>query len=217
MAFPVPSYRLTALFAIQGTDETAAFDLSVARGVPGVLPDITADEAAGFHDAVQAFLTATGSGRAVYSRFTGVKVAKLGTNGRYAQDPVTYPSSNVNVGGLTAVAPQLSVCVSLRAAQSLGTGNRGRFFVPHSGGIEPNLYRMNTGQRDTFAVAGAELVRDVNNVMQDLDPGVRVAIMSQAGLAGSSKEVVAVRVGRVVDTQRRRRAQLEEEYVTEAV
>lgn len=102
--------------------------------------------------------------------------------------------------------PQICLVTTLTTTRSRGRGSKGRFYSPAvvatpaaNGRIAPDQVLNHVGQ-------STALISDINGL--GLGP---VSVMSSLG-AGSSLPVTGVRVGGVLDTQRRRRNQLSEEY-----
>ena len=141
-----------------------------------------------------------------------IKLAKIGEDGKYTSDPriasVTVP------GFATGSAPLHPYQVAL--AVSLGTNRRGprgkgRFYLPcpqvsmTADGLIPSA------ERDFIETSVAEWITDLNN-----HPSVDVtdAEVVVASSFGFNSKVTSVRVGRVLDTVRSRRRNLDEAYGT---
>jgi len=200
--------RASFLFHIDGYDESAVTDLSI--GLNSVAAPPTSLGTA-LNNAMQALLTATDDYRANYSRYDGVKLANIATDGSYATEPTIVASTDNCAGANGTIAPQVSVVLSLRSGSTLGKGNYGRMFLPYSG--SPNSGPiMNTTQQDLFLTSGQTFIRAVNTAAGAVLTGSKVVIASQARAAQSlgDRVVTQVAVGRVVDTQRRRRKSIPE-------
>jgi hypothetical protein len=217
MPYPTRSYKLSFLFQLFGTDEVASFDVKLGPATNILLPNLTNDDVHAAHDACQDLLTATAAYRAQYSRFVAVKGALLDFNGDYEGDPVIYPSEGANAGSYGFINPTSTVVCSLRSGSGLGKGNYGRFYLPYSGLPGLGEPRMNTDQQATFLGAYEAFVEELNGYFGALSPATVVRIMGQSGLTGTNKAVAEIGVGRVIDTQRRRRNRLEEAYTFLAV
>jgi len=169
-------------------------------------------------------------------RLTEVKVARVDVNGIY---PPTEASASVffvpAVSGTTPAlvgqAPQLATCVSLQTALPRGLGSKGRIYLP------PNA-RMNSGNSGAIATNMAQVYADAVALLvgqinaQALIGNVAVFSRGKAERGqpdakgkyhytypnpGATNNVTGVRCGNVVDTQRRRRRQLVETYVSKPV
>nr|CRY96657.1 hypothetical protein [uncultured prokaryote] len=141
-------------------------------------------------------------------RYLGLKVAPQDVNGRYPDgiDAVEYlrpaPLSGSSSGGY----PQIALCLSWRTNRSRGIGSNGRMYVPSAFPIVATDGRISSTNALAAATAGAQFIADVR------DAGLgSPAVMSTVG-AGRTEAITGCRVGRVMDTQRRRRNQLAEEY-----
>lgn len=218
MPFSKPQIRLSFLHDIVDTDEVAQFDISLARTDSGGISipiSSTLQNIAGHYTTA---MTAAGLNRAEYSRFLGVKAAQLGTDGNYTADPAIYQLATPASGSAVGVPPQMTIAVSLQSGQSLGKGNYGRIYIPHvlpafSSGT-PYLASTRPG---LVAAAFAAMVASINGEFSAITGTPRVTIMSQAGATPTAKPVTLVRCGRVMDTQRRRRNRLTENYVSATV
>lgn len=145
-------------------------------------------------------------------RYIGVKWSPIGTDGRYppAGESRTYFRETPTQGVFGTGYPQIAVVLSLRTARLRGYASNGRMYIPSSLGIEAATGRVTTSAAGQIADAGAALISAINAVGLG-----NVTVMSEVG-GGLNATVTGVRVGRVMDTQRRRRNQLSEEY-TEVV
>ena len=107
---------------------------------------------------------------------------------------------------VTYQAPQLSLAASLLTAAKRGIASRGRIYPPPTSFTVSSTGRVN-GQvvRDATTV----LVRDLNNFPGLDTTDARVVVL---GKDGSFRSVTAVAVGDVIDTQRRRRNAVREQF-----
>ena len=141
---------------------------------------------------------------------TWVKMQPVGTDGKYlaGQDTNEQLLAAPGLpGGGGRTAPQLAVVHTLLTSRPRGLASHGRIYVP--AGV--------TGQDDgllfatdcmNMAKATATLIKDLAS-MDNPGIGTNVQVMSQRGISAT---VERVGVGRVIDTQRRRRRNLPEEY-----
>nr|CRY96555.1 hypothetical protein [uncultured prokaryote] len=217
MTFTRPFWRLSFLHIITGTDETAQCDLNVTSTDidTGLVPD--ADYGTAAELAYRTMIQGLSGQRAAYSAFTAVKVAPIKVDGHYAGEPFLTPALNPAVGVNPTVVPQASIALTTWTGSTLGKGNYGRMFLPHSGVPDASTPLLSTTLAGNVADAFATFITAINAIP---DGGV-ATIMSQPSLIttwpGSAKPVTQVRVGRVVDTQRRRRASLDESYQSRPV
>lgn len=213
MAYAQGFWRISALFTIINTDETAQFDFSLCSN-PG-MPLATSPPVDLLEDISARVATLMGSSViswADYSRFIAVKGVAIAVNGEYADEATLYTRPTAASGSSSSVSPAETICVSLRSGQSLGKGNYGRMYLPHTRLplTTGSPYGDSTAQ-STFATAAQTFVQGVNDDAQAVDAQVAMKIMSQAQ-GTPAKTVDQVAVGRVIDTQRRRRRSLTENY-----
>lgn len=142
-----------------------------------------------------------------------IKLAWIKSDGNYAHDPIDYLGTATPGNVATLVSgPQDSMCVSLWSGSTVGKGNHGRFYLPWNGVnvdrvtgrfvlslIPPIVAHWKTAIN---AVKG-----QINNDLGASGP-VNLVIMG----ATTYKPVTQVRIGDVMDTQRRRRNALDEIY-----
>lgn len=120
-------------------------------------------------------------------------------------------------GGLAnpMLPPQNSVALSWQTAQP-GRHGKGRVFLPPSSGGILSLGKIDTTARDEIATAGAAFINaltysDASPVGAHVKPVVTGKPWSHYGTISS------VKVGNIMDTQRRRRDRLREAYHSVAV
>ena len=156
----------------------------------------------------------TGARAINQSRLTGIKLNRIGADGRYMDSPTmefTYPTPIAGTSTGTA-APQLSLVATLRTALARGRGSKGRMYLPPTA---PLLSvgadgRVTVGNATDQANAVRTLINAVNGEYIAIG---RVGVASDAG-AGRFEHVTSVSVGRVIDTMRSRRSAQEEDYQT---
>ena len=129
--------------------------------------------------------------------------------GKYASQAQTivHVSPVGGGGGTGPQAPQLTVAVSLMTGVSRGRGHIGRIFPPNSTAFALGADgRISIAEQGQIAEAARTMIAAVNAV-----GAPKVVIFSK--VAQTVTPVTAVAVGRVIDTQRRRRSSLAEERV----
>lgn len=151
----------------------------------------------------------------------GVKFALIGSDGKYTDAPHERPIGGVTgtagTGNVVQHGNQVAVAVTLHSTGDLGRV-KGRFYLPMPSVALGTDGRMTEANRDTIETAAQTFVNNINN-----EPGIdllnlRVVIASSGrhNDNGTVKfppknwTVNAVSVGRVLDTQRRRRNKLNE-------
>lgn len=207
--------KITFLFNIIGSDEVA--DTSIAygngfgwTGAAAALAELSASDLNSLGTDMAGLLAVPSW--ADYSHLNGVKAAAISTAGIYLAEPLL--SDDVDFTGTnTQVVPQCSAVVSLRSGLSIGKGNFGRMYLPHTRmNLATGFPITGSGTRDAIVAAAVTAVNSWTTTLNAaITPSVVPLIMSQA--AGTPTKVVTeLRVGGVNDTQRRRRNQLGEVY-----
>jgi hypothetical protein len=147
--------------------------------------------------------------------FTGVKAAVIGPDGRYPAEGNAIESlvTTPVAGGSTAIGiPQISTVVTLTTPLLRGKGSVGRMYLPPSGlRILVADGRLDAAAAQAIANAAGTFITDLNGLL-DGD----VSVFGQTG-TGTARDVTGVRVGRVLDTQRRRRNAIPEGYTFASV
>lgn len=161
--------------------------------------------------AVEKFHKAAGTGCHSRAVLTFTKLNLIGEDGKYV-DPVTYEYVHANVpGGGTSTTPppqQICLAVSLLTGVSRGPAHRGRFYLPIPVFIAQTDGRISTADQATCKTSATTFLTDLNAVSGNTD----VAVFSRKRLAPAHRLVTSMAVGRVLDTQRRRRNKLLEAY-----
>jgi len=224
MAYITQFLRLRYIFSVLTTDEVAdtGLVLSNAEGDPFDAEAALADVGTGMLDDLFAAYTgmtlvANGFLWGNYSRLVGLKVSAHGVDGRYLTSPVERAYSSSNAGSSLNVEPQNTVVLSLWSGETLGRANYGRMYLPHTtAALETGTPRCSAGDASDMADAGANFVTAVNTFGSLLAGDPQVVVASSVG-SGINKLVTQTRVGRVVDTQRRRRNKIPEDYAVSPV
>jgi hypothetical protein len=144
---------------------------------------------------------------------TKVVVAKVATTGLWMpNDDGSFQKGedtmNVNgTNGQNALPAQSALVVSLVTARA-GASGKGRFFLPLGRRVLDEQGRLDTAAADDFANRSATFLDGIRDT---------IAFPVVASSKGFLSRVTAVRVGRVVDTQRSRRRSLVEAYSTVAL
>jgi hypothetical protein len=163
-------------------------------------------------NAVQGFHTGTW----IHStaKLTGIKLNEINTEGKYA-NPVTVQhdfATPVAGGGSTNLfPPQIAAAVTLRTDRRRGPGSTGRFYIPNPAFALQADGRMNTSNAEALANAAGTMA----NALQTALGGAPLIVASQggSGVPPAHVPVTRIDVGRVFDTQRRRRRDLPEDHV----
>lgn len=160
-------------------------------------------------------------------RLRQIKAYAIGTDGKAVPAPpyatgtpitLTWKTGSEPSGSGTNILPlQNSIVVSLRT-QQVGAAGRGRFYAP---AVPPAAVANTSGQFDTssrnaFATAAATFLTSCS--FASTSPTARYVDPIVTGGAFTAYATVnVVRVGSVIDTQRRRRRSLTEVYSDVAV
>lgn len=215
MAYDRQMLELTALFNILSQPETAQFGLRASytagwTGAAAALGVLTTANLTTLYSRFQSIMNVTGLNWCAYSSLTGVKVAALGTDGRYLDNPKTYlpgsPVAGTNVSGAPA---QTAMVCTMWSGSHIGKANYGRIYLPH---CAPSLNNSSPFITDTARNAIRTAFQSaLNSINSDLLTWLGVAVKVRIhGAAGTTKDVAQVGTGRVTDTQRRRRNALDE-------
>lgn len=146
-----------------------------------------------------------------------IKLAPIGTDGLYpaGEDAVENMTGmpDAGAGGTSSIfAPQCTVAISLLTSASRGRGHIGRFYVPPLGVSPDATGRLSTSTQASLMNTTRTMINGLNGVAGLGTVGVITKIGS-----GTSRAVTGVRVGRAIDTQRRRRRSIPEEYTSVAL
>lgn len=166
--------------------------------------------------AVAAFHGDFGAKISSQAKLTFLKMNVVDMSGHYVENntiehvysPVVPGSSNANIH-----PTQVTLVVSTTTEFSRGWAHRGRFYLPmpcHLVDAVSGLISVPDAlQVATAAATFIEALADEPGF--DAQGGMRVCVMSSRG-TGATNVVTGVDVGRVLDTQRRRRNSLGEDY-----
>jgi len=216
MAYSGQFLRFSWLYTVAGTDEIAdtSLNFSSGSGWTGAVAALAELEVGTLADVRDEIIeTHDYAGRATYSQLVALKVAAIGVDGAYLASPQLIETDVPTSGSTQGVPAQCSVVLSWRSGFTLGSGNYGRMFLPHTrpAFTDGTPYIAPTVQ-DGISTRAAAFVTAITALINDDTTATMIpSIMSQVG-GGGIKEIVSVGVGRVVDTQRRRRNALTENY-----
>jgi len=167
----------------------------------------TAEEAA-----ITAAVTAWWSeyGPTDYVRLTHWKWALQGVDGKYPEGhvPLEHVFAPAVVGNTSngGAQPQDSIVVSLRTAIPRGRGHAGRIYPPPR--------PVNVGPDGKLTLPAA-LLTPFTAMFRAIQDAVDAPMVVGSKLASTLRPVTSLRIGAVVDTQRRRRNNISESYVDE--
>lgn len=161
--------------------------------------------------AVQTFHTAPTSFIHPFAKLSFVKWNQVGVDGKYVFQ-TTRETILPDVAGGGPSAPiypnQITIVTSLTTGFTRGPAHRGRFYIPmpaiavdQNGAILPD-------RAADVGLSVDTLLAGLNAISADL----KVAVFSRKKLAPGHRLVTGNEVGRILDTQRRRRRSLIENY-----
>ena len=217
MTYQKAFLKISWLFAIGGTDEIAETALNCSTTGPGTfdaeaaLADMVDGDAVNLGSAIATVLANSNVLWADYSDLVNIKAAAVGTDGHYLTDPTIF-GGVTNSGNDSQVLPQSSLVVSLRSDEITGSANYGRMYLPHTSSLlETGTPRISATRATDLAALFATFISDVDAVVSALAGAPHPLIMSRKA-SGTNKAIISVAAGRVIDTQRRRRNRLAEDY-----
>lgn len=171
-------------------------------------------------DAVSDYHQRAGTAINPSAKLSFVKANRIGVDGRY-MDAVTneYIFADLPGGGNNTNPPpnQNTIAVSLTTGYSRGLAHRGRFFLPLPAVvIDAATGEINNAYVDSIRASTKtflEAIADVPGL--DAPNSVTPVVMSRKAGGGTYRVVTGVEVGRIMDTQRRRRKSMKERYLAQ--
>lgn len=237
--FSEQHFYLTAIGDCYGQAERWQFGLRMT--LVAVTPDTPQTVTLDLADDVQNWFTsggaADGFGAPSTHRLTELKGALIGTDGKYVPGTTSYshfylPPVVTGNSAPSGQVPQSTIAATLTTGVPRGLASKGRIYLPPSIRYvpDPATGLISTTAADQLANSVKNLIAGINgsayvDAVQVMSQGRGVKVENVAKKRydwtypneGVSSPVTGVRVGRVVDTQRRRRRQLVENYRTVVV
>jgi len=185
--------------------------MASAAGDAAALPDVTDALATAAGQIVGGFHQDPNTGVSPTCVMTYAKLNVIGKDGKYKftntheYTPIGLPGSGAS--GLR-YPNQVTLAISLMTDFTRGPAHRGRFYLPM-----PTFYTQDDGR-----ITSADALRvkttayNMVNQLNDNIPGFNVQVFSRKDGAAAHRLVTDINVGRVYDTQRRRRNALTEAY-----
>lgn len=192
-----------ALIPIGGVDLERAFDLYVEE----MQDDIVTIFSAYVKDVAMSI--------PVGATLDYVKLALIGTDGKYVKEAAVFEVIGVTGGVSNAYIPQVSLVMTLQSEKFRDPGKYNRFYLPTVVPTSNGAYRPSNTQR--MAQRTADLLSVLTREMSPFNNAVRVvpaAVSSSDKIDEPYREIKYVKVGNVFDTQRRRRNKIGETYST---
>lgn len=175
-----------------------------------VLADsFTADRAADYAADCVSFWTDPNLRQASVTTLDEVKVASIGPDGKYTDEPFIVPVAAVGgVDSALIFPPQIALAVSLETDRRGPTG-KGRMYLPSPVTAMQADFSITLAHAEGIRLAVKTFLDNINNVPGADVNGPQVVVASSKGY---NTNVTGVRVGRKLDTIRSRRASLDEAY-----
>jgi hypothetical protein len=168
-------------------------------------------------DLYGALMGSTGLYWGSYSTLKSMKLAAVGTAGEYLAEPLTKDLGAGWAGASAHVPPQDTVVLSLRSGFHLGHANYGRMYLPHTiMPLQSGQAHASSSDVAALTLSAKTFLDGINDLSSSKSHPSKIVIRSSKG-AGSTKAVAEVKVGNIIDTQRRRRNQLTETYSTQTL
>jgi hypothetical protein len=144
--------------------------------------------------------------------YLGLKAAPVTVDGKYPAGASAVEWVHPTGIGTSHPSglPQATIAVTFTTATKRGLANEGRMFLPATSLTPSSDGRITNAQATSIANAVVSFVNAVDAV------GVGSATVFSQVREGAARDITGVRVGRVIDTQRRRRNNIAEMYVTAA-
>lgn len=208
MPFPQGVGKLT-FSGIHAETEIWSFGFHI---VPIVMTEAIMDD---IETAARAMVNSSGSGITTSAFLQEIKYAQLDTNGKYADDDQPFireVNPGEQGGGGNNFVPQATMVISLSTDSKRGLAHQGRYYLPPTSIQAGSDGVVSPVQVQNLLLAQRAFLVSVNTA---LAPSY-IVVASNRG-AGQIKQVTGLRVGNVIDTQRRRRNALIETYSIDSI
>lgn len=215
--------RWTALGVMHNSSnvDIEQFSYSFATAVPGttsVNGSDNTDRVETIGEIVRGFHVASGPGISSSCILQGVKAAFIDTDGTYVDPPAMWTNTESgNGGGASGFTFPLQVAarLSVRGTPAVHT-LRGGFYLPCPTKPLADDGRWSITSANQMADAFGIFIGLINSALQADDGDSRYVIASSKSGLGN-QAVLQTRVGRVPDTIRRRRNELDEDWQVHAI
>jgi hypothetical protein len=190
--------------------ETWSCGFRLRKKTPGAVDNGSA-LLAGVTAALSSFHADTQTQISSAAKLSFVKVNAIGVDGKYSGTG-TNESIVADIGGATSGGPrypnQVAWGVTLLTGFSRGAAHKGRFYLPLPTCQLTSDTRISPADATSLATRTGVLIDNINVVNADYE----MAIFSRKDGAPGNRRVIEAEAGRVLDTQRRRRRSLVEDY-----
>lgn len=196
--------------------ETWSFGIRVKPGAPGTegqLGNLDDSQMAGLRDEGAVLIGGANSLVSNAAFFDELRHYTIGTDGRAEGEVQIARMPAPQAGPVGSPRPpwQNALAVTLDAGFP-AKGRFGRFYMPCPAVTVDDSGLINLAQAETIFAGVTTFLTNISN-FPGLDLGWGVAVVGGTGVDGTMRPVEQIRLGRVVDTQRRRRRQVEEAYL----
>lgn len=163
-------------------------------------------------DEVQTFIGYTETLVPTGAKLDSIKLAHIGVDGHYLEEAVEIPWVSQGSSNASYV-PQNTIVNGLVSNKWKDPGKNNRFYLPSIPPPTTGAYQLSELEAEGYVSRLASFIEALNDIGVATTGlgGAHVAVVSNSG-EGYESSVVEVRVGRVIDTQRRRRNKLDEDY-----
>jgi hypothetical protein len=208
MSYLRPFLRLVVIGTVWQADDFT-FSLSYIGAVPGFPGAPPTEVPQAVIAAVETYWAQAPIGS--QARLYSLKLNQIGVDGRYTEDETVrhdYVASGIPGTGPNSPAPQIAYAVTLQTGRPLGRAARGRFYVPlPSSSLTVGGY-LASGTVEQWRDHTDTFLESLNAAI----PGWQLGVVSDIG-AGYENRVEYGRYGRVLDTIRSRRNNIEEMHI----
>jgi len=148
-----------------------------------------------------------------YNTVEWIKIAHIGTDGKYLSDAKIYDYSTPKPGtGTFAVSPQDSVVISELTEAKRGLARRGRIYLPAGFAIpDSTTGRIPSVQVGNVLAKAKAYFDGISTLMETKADNGRIVVASSVR-EGQFRNVLSLELGNLVDNQSRRRNRLQEVY-----
>lgn len=213
----IPHWRATTHFNLGPTaspKEEATCTLNFQTGVGDIWNDRAQVVANDMYEDWASWVTSAAGRVSSHVTLNGLKLYSVGADGRIDQDPVEADGPPTAGAFPDNLHPWQCTIVATLVAGARGKGRFGRIYLPpQSYTVTNNGTILESHMTDIYASV-LDLLTNLSNA-PTIDTGFGLVVAGKTG-AGTLREVDSIKMGHVVDTQRRRRRSIDENYLVGA-
>lgn len=197
---------------------STGFQIGAPGGPASTIGDLPPATLTAFQNAAFTFFGSAGLAMDSNFFWTVGKVSQINTEGKVAFAPQFFSPGAPKAGGASGGPryPLQTTAVASLIGQAEVHRRMGRMYLPFPRKeIDSLTYGISVADRNAILTSVVGLLGAFNVALGELEGGMRVVIAGQERKDGSpafNSEVKEVRVGNILDTQRRRRNNLPESY-----